>query len=165
MMKRIMFLLITIILLSACASSQTETPPTETSVPATPIPNPYAEDAFIAFCKSAVEGNLENALQLVTEDIEIIFTGPEYVSYRATHEGYSGVEELLNIFTEDERFDCTVRRFEFNGDEVNLWWTHSSPYGGNTVYASCECNATMKGDKIHRIVNDCIYEFWPKGTN
>jgi len=159
--------IILVLLLTVCTACQAETPlpPTETPLPPTPTPNPYAEDAFIAFCKSAVEGNLENALQLVTEDIEIIFTGPEYVSYKASHEGHSGVEELLNNFSDWEVYDCTVRRFELNGDEVDLWWTHYSPCYGYKCTASCICNGTMQEDKIQKIVNYCIYEFWDIDTN
>ena len=157
-MKKTWILLI--LLLTVCSACQTETP-----VPPSPTPNPNTERVLIAFCKSAVEGDLENALELVTEDIEIIYTGPEYVDYRATHEGYSGVEELINNFAEWEVYDCTVRRLEIIGDEVNLWWTEYSPCFGNKCTASCECTATMEGDKIQKLVNDCIYEFWDKDTN
>jgi hypothetical protein len=137
----------------------------ETAVPATPTPNPYAYDTLEAFCKSAVEGNLENALQLVTEDIMITF-GPEIGDgYSAKHEGHLGIEQLLANYSEWEVYDCTVRRFEFNGDEVNLWWTHYSPCMGYKCTASCESNVTMEGEKIQKIVNDCVYEFWEKDTN
>jgi hypothetical protein len=145
-MKKIILLLITILLLSACASSQTETPPTVTSVPTTPTPNPYAEDAFIAFCDSANEYDIERAQQLFTEDINIILTGD------TVYEGLSGVEGFLNVFIEKKMGNCEVKKFEVKGDKVKLIWTHSwEEYDGSTVKAIGTCNATMQGDKIHKV--------------
>lgn len=163
-MNKTWFPLIIVLLLTMCTACQTETPPpSETYVP--PTPNPYAEGALIAFCKAAVEGNLENALELVTEDIEIIFAGESDGGYEDIYEGFSGVEELLNNFAARDVYDCTVRRFEYNGDEVNLWWTHYSHCFGYKCTASCIFNGTMQGNKIRKIDNYCVHEFWPEDTN
>jgi hypothetical protein len=159
-MNKFWILIIFVIVLTACTASQTET-----SVPPTPTPNPNTENALIAFCYYAVEGNVEKAQELVTEDIEIIFTGDADGGYEDRYEGYGGVEELLNDFAAWDVYDCTVRRFEYNGDEVNLWWTHYSHCIGVKCTASCIFNGTMQGDKIHKIDNNCVHEFWPKDTN
>jgi hypothetical protein len=139
-MNKTWILLILVLFLTACTT-----------------PNPYAEDAIIAFCKSVDEGNVENALQLFTEDIKINFV-PERTSNEAYHEGHSGVEELLDNFAEWEVFDCRVEGFEVKGDEVKFSWTHNWPGGVAANTASCECSGTMQGDKIHTIIFDCVYK-------
>ena len=154
-MKRIILLLITILLLSACASSQTEAPPTETSVPATPTPNPYAEDAIIAFCNSANEYDVEKALQLFTEDIEI-----KIVNDNLNYEGFSGVENLFNDYIQREMNDCKVKKFKVKGDDVQLTWTHfwivhEPPTPDYLIKTICKCYATMQGDKIQNVTYQC----------
>jgi hypothetical protein len=157
-MKKTWILLI--LLLTVCSACQTETP-----VPPSPTPNRFAEDVLLDFCDAFVEGNLENALELVTEDIEIIFAAEQGDGYYDRYEGYDGVEEMLNYYAENEVYDCTVRRIDINGDEVTFWWTHYSPCMGFTCTASCYSNTTMQGKQIQKIDNDCAYEFWPKDTN
>jgi hypothetical protein len=159
-MKKIWIPLIFVLLLTVCTACQTETP-----VPATPTPNPYAYFTFEDFCQAAVEGNLENALELVTEDIKINYVTEIEDGYEEEFVGHSGVEDLLAKFKEWEVYDCTVRYFRINGDEINLWWTEYSPCFGYECTASCDCNATMQGKKIQKIVNDCIYEYWDIDEN
>jgi hypothetical protein len=158
MKTRLLIVSCVVVLLLVGCGEAAQPSPTSTLPP--PTPNPYAENAFFAFCKAAVENNFESALQLVTEDFKFIYIMQTDEPSEEEYEGRSGVEELLFDFRKWQMFDCLPVRFEFNGDEVNFWWLERSLYGKYTVYTSCISNGTMQGDKISKIVNNCAIEYW-----
>ena len=156
-MKRIILLLITSLFLSACSSIQTEAPPTLTPLPPTLIPNPYAEDALITFCESIIEGDVEKALPLFTEDTRVY-------PFESAYFGLSGVEDLIKEWSILPEYFCEVKNFEVNGDVVEFSWYDRNIETGNDegLYETkCKCKANMIEEKIDKLDCDCSWETTP----
>lgn len=126
----------------------------------TPTPNPYAEEAILALCKYADEGDVESAQGLFTEDVQISLSGKGDSDYEGEHAGLSGVAEYINDHIKVEASNCRVKRIEVYGDEVTFLWAYRFPYGSYTIKAYCDGEGTMQGDKVHKFVLVCDFEMW-----
>ena len=161
-MKKIWLLLIIGLLLSACTSSQTEAPPTttplppkltdtplpptETSVPTTPTPNPHAEDAINAWCESLIERDVDKALSLFSEDIniyaDVIYNGLGDIEYFVKSRGLD--------------FSCRLGAIEVNGDDfVVQWYASWNTQSDESINITCTISGIMKDDKIIQLSYDC----------
>ena len=155
-MRKLLFLLIALFLVAACATSQpepTSTPsppteppaPTDTSTPPTdtptPPPNPHAEEVLLAVAEAMTTQDYTKARTFFSEDITTEFDSEAW-----------GAKDFNAWFTEAARFG---ESYEFNefvvaADEVEFKWFVNVPWVGTDQSDNYKCYAyaTMEEDKI-----------------
>ena len=148
-MRKACLILIVVLLIAACATSQPEPtstplppteppPPTETSVPPTKGPNPHAEAVLLAFAEAVSDREYENAKEYFSEDVKM---KDPFTSY----EGMSGLDSWLDV---SEAYDDFYKLSEFVviGDDVEFKWFANSRTRDEKMM--CKGFATMSEDKI-----------------
>jgi len=144
-MKKMLLLLVALLLITACANTQsapTSTPlpptelppPTDTPVPPTQTPNPHAEAVLLAYAEAVSTSDYKKAKTLCSEDgfIRVFLTG--------------GVVSLDSWFILAERYEdiYAFSDFAIDGDNVEFNWYWESTRGKYM----CQGTATMEEDKI-----------------
>lgn len=143
-MKNMVFLLIALLLVTACATTQpapTSTPlpptelppPTDTPVPPTQAPNPHAEAVLLAFAEAVNTLDYERAKTLCSEYCQI--------------KGKRPAVNLDSWFIWVKRYEeiYAFSDFVVSGNNVEFNWYWESTFSGKTM---CQGTATMEEDKI-----------------
>jgi ketosteroid isomerase-like protein len=151
MMLRALFVVLSLLLIAACATSLPELtstpvpptkppPPTDTSVPPTKAPNPHAESVLLAYAEAINDQDLETAQELFSNDAT--FTTTEL-----TYRGKEEITEELRLEIEMYKSFYKFSEFEIEGDKVAWTWFINDTIGKHL----CEGKATMDGNKITSI--------------
>ena len=155
-MKKVLYLVMVMIFIAACTTTQPEPtstpippteppPPTDTSIPPTQVPNPYAEKVLLGLAEAINEKNLESAQEPFTEDARGKTT-------ELTYEGKDEVDEWMRL--EIEMYESFFKFSEFvvEGDYVTMTWFINDTEGKHL----CTGKVIMEEDKISSIeLHDC----------